>query len=204
VLVDELGLERKRDTRFGNLSGGQQQRLSIALALIGRPRIAILDELTTGLDPAARRETWQLIERVRDRGVTLLLITHFMEEAQRLCDRLAIFDRGRVVATDTPAGLVASAGDEHRLRFLPSAPVDPGPIAALPEVTEVRLDGDAVLVSGNGAVVHAVLSRLGRDGVVPNELRVDQPSLDDAFVRLTGRPFDDDDATAATAAEEHR
>ena len=106
-LLATLGLTEQREHRFDKLSGGQKQRLSIALALIGSPRVAVLDELTTGLDPQARRETWELIEDVRDAGVTVLLVTHFMEEAERLCDRIAVIDAGRVVALDTPAGLVA-------------------------------------------------------------------------------------------------
>ena len=101
-------MEKVRDTAFGRLSGGERQRLSIALALIGRPRIAILDELTTGLDPRARRATWALIEDIRARGVTILLVTHFMEEAERLCDRVAVIDRGRVVALDSPDALIAA------------------------------------------------------------------------------------------------
>ncbi len=108
TLLFRLGLEKVRDTAFGRLSGGERQRLSIALALIGRPRIAILDELTTGLDPRARRATWALIEDIRARGVTILLVTHFMEEAERLCDRVAVIDRGRVVALDSPDALIAA------------------------------------------------------------------------------------------------
>jgi ABC-2 type transport system ATP-binding protein len=104
-LLDELDLTGKRNTRYRRLSGGQKQRLSIALALIGRPRVAILDELTTGLDPVARRDTWDLIKRIRDQGVTIMLVTHFMEEAERLCDRVAIMHSGRVAATGTPAEL---------------------------------------------------------------------------------------------------
>jgi ABC-2 type transport system ATP-binding protein len=109
ALLAEMGLEEQRKTAFGKLSGGQKQRLSIALALVGNPRIAVLDELTTGLDPQARRDTWQLIRDVRDRGVTVVLVTHFMDEAERLCDRLAVLRSGEVVAIDTPAALVARA-----------------------------------------------------------------------------------------------
>ncbi|MEO3743862.1 ABC transporter ATP-binding protein [Plantactinospora sp. B5E13] len=109
TLLEEVGLAEKRNTVFGRLSGGQKQRLSIALALVGSPRIAVLDELTTGLDPQARRDTWQLIRDVRDRGVTVVLVTHFMDEAERLCDRLAVVRAGEVVAIDTPANLVAGA-----------------------------------------------------------------------------------------------
>ncbi|KIX78355.1 sulfate ABC transporter ATPase, partial [Streptomyces sp. MBRL 601] len=108
ALAERLGLTEKLSTRFAKLSGGQKQRLFIALALIGNPRVVVLDELTTGLDPRARRETWALIEEVRDSGVTVLLVTHFMEEAQRLCDRIAVIDKGRVAALDTPAGWSAA------------------------------------------------------------------------------------------------
>src|ERR1700754_1529138 len=110
ALAAALGLDAIRNTRFGKLSGGQKQRLSIALALIGNPRVAVLDELTTGLDPRARRETWKLIEEVRSRGVTILLVTHFIDEAERLCDRVAVIDAGRVVAIDSPEALARRAG----------------------------------------------------------------------------------------------
>ncbi|MDG4823888.1 ABC transporter ATP-binding protein [Asanoa sp. WMMD1127] len=109
ALMAALGLDSIRNTRFSKLSGGQQQRLSIALALIGNPRVAVLDELTTGLDPRARRETWRLIEDVRASGVTILLVTHFMDEAERLCDRVAVIEAGRVRAVDTPAALIKRA-----------------------------------------------------------------------------------------------
>ncbi|RSN38066.1 ABC transporter ATP-binding protein [Amycolatopsis sp. WAC 01416] len=109
-LLAKLGLTEQRNQYFGKLSGGQKQRVSIALALVGRPEVAVLDELTTGLDPHARRDTWKLVETVRDTGVTVLLVTHFMDEAERLCDRLAIFDAGRVVATGTPGELRDRAG----------------------------------------------------------------------------------------------
>ncbi|WP_434971539.1 ABC transporter ATP-binding protein [Micromonospora peucetia] len=109
ALMDELGLAAKRNTVFAKLSGGQKQRLSIALALVGNPSVAILDELTTGLDPQARRDTWELVRQVRDRGVTVVLVTHFMDEAERLCDRLAVVAAGRVVAVDTPRSLIAGA-----------------------------------------------------------------------------------------------
>lgn len=104
-LLDTLDLTEKRNTRYRRLSGGQKQRLSIALALVGRPQVAILDELTTGLDPVGRRDTWALINDIRNQGVTIMLVTHFMEEAERLCDRVAILDAGRVAATGTPAAL---------------------------------------------------------------------------------------------------
>ena len=110
LLLEMLGLTAHRKQSYKKLSGGQKQRLSIALALVGKPRIAVFDELTTGLDPNARRATWRLVENVRSRGVTVLLVTHFMEEAERLCDRVAVIDGGRVIGLDTPAGIVAAAG----------------------------------------------------------------------------------------------
>lgn len=184
-LVVRLGLEDRRDAEFGTLSGGQKQRLSVALALVGRPRIAVLDELTTGLDPQARRDTWDLVEGIRDSGVTVLLVTHFMEEAERLCDRLAVIDAGRVVAIDTPAGLVSRVDSEQRVRFRPSRPVDEALFRELDEVTDVRLHGGRFVITGRGNLLHAVTSVLARNHVVAAELRVDQASLDDAFVSLT-------------------
>lgn len=112
-LLTQLGLDAHRDIAFGKLSGGLRQRLSIALAMVGNPEVAILDELTTGLDPHARQETWQLVESVRASGVTIVLVTHFMDEAQRLCDRLVLLDQGRVVATGTPAELLADTGQPN-------------------------------------------------------------------------------------------
>ena len=166
ALLRELDLLDARDTPFGKLSGGMQQRLSIALALVGDPEIAILDELTTGLDPQARRETWELVERVRDRGVTIVLVTHFMEEAERLADRVALIDAGRVVAIDTPAALSSRAGGEQRIRFRPSRPLAPAELDEL---------GDAV---------RAVLER---HAVGAGDLRIDGGGLDEAFVALTGK-----------------
>ena len=155
-LLTDLGLADSRKAKFGKLSGGQKQRLSVALALIGNPKIAILDELTTGLDPQARRDTWQLIEDVRDSGVTVILVTHFMEEAERLADRIAVIDEGRLVALDTPAGIVSRVDAEQRLRFRPSAPIDDGLLTGLPEVRTVSRHGQTVEVAGTGNLVQAV------------------------------------------------
>ncbi|MEV7780749.1 ABC transporter ATP-binding protein [Kitasatospora sp. NPDC088351] len=185
-LITDWGLEQKRDSRFGQLSGGQKQRLSIALALVGNPRIAVFDELTTALDPRARRDTWELIERVRAQGVTVLLVTHFMEEAERLCDRIAVIREGRLVALDTPAGLISAADTQQRLRFTPSAPLDDTLLTALPEVTSVTRTNSRVTVTGTENLVYAVVSALARHGIVPGELRLEQPTLEDAFVKLTG------------------
>jgi len=186
-LMRDLGLQDRRSARFGTLSGGQKQRLSIALALVGSPEIAVLDELTTGLDPHARRDTWGLIEQVRDRGVTVLLVTHSMDEAERLCDRVAVIDAGRVVAVDSPAGLVARVHGEQRIRFRPLAPLDDALLTALPEVTSVTRSGAQVAVTGTGGMLQAVTAVLARRQIVAAELRLEQASLDDAFVALTGR-----------------
>jgi ABC-2 type transport system ATP-binding protein len=187
ALMDTLGLKDKSKTPFGKLSGGQKQRLSIALALLGSPRVAVLDELTTGLDPQARRDTWELIEGVRDRGVTIVLVTHFMEEAERLCDRVALIDAGKVVAIDTPAGLAGRVEAGQRIQFRPSVPFDDALLAQLPEVTHVIRRGDVVLVTGNDDALNAVTSVLARNQIVAHQLRVDQASLEDAFLALTGK-----------------
>jgi ABC-2 type transport system ATP-binding protein len=186
ALVDRLGLTRRRDTRFGKLSGGQQQRLAIVLALLGRPRVAVLDELTTGLDPQSRRNTWELVEQVRDDGVTVVLVTHFMEEAERLCDRIALIDAGKVVAVDTPSGLVERTRAPQVIRFRPSEPVDEALLRGLPEVTSVVQRDGRVEITGTGDVLATVTTALAQRRIVAAELRVTQPRLDDAFVALTG------------------
>jgi ABC-2 type transport system ATP-binding protein len=189
-LLETLGLADKSATPYRKLSGGQKQRLSIALALVGNPRIAVLDELTTGLDPQARRDTWDLIEGIRDRGVTIVLVSHFMEEAERLCDRVALIDKGRVVAIDTPAGLAQRVEVTQRIQFRPSARLDDALLTGLPEVTSVIHRGDGVVVTGTGNVLNAVISVLARNQIVAQQLRVDQANLEDAFLELTGRHDD--------------
>jgi ABC-2 type transport system ATP-binding protein len=185
TLMDVLGLADKAGTRFKKLSGGQKQRLSIALALVGNPRVAVLDELTTGLDPQARRDTWELIEGVRDRGVTIVLVSHFMEEAERLCDRVAVIDSGLVVAIDTPAALAERVETEQRIQFRPSAPLDDALLTSLPEVTSVLHRGEVVVVTGNNDAINAVMSVLARNHIVAQQLRVEQANLEDAFLALT-------------------
>jgi len=187
ALLEVLGLADKAGTTFKKLSGGQKQRLSIALALVGNPRVAVLDELTTGLDPQARRDTWELIERVRDRGVTIVLVSHFMEEAERLCDRVALIDSGRVVVVDTPAALAERVETEQRIQFRPSVPIDDALLASLPEVTHVLHRGEVVVVTGNSNALNAVVSMLARNQIVAEQLRVEQASLEDAFLALTGK-----------------
>jgi ABC-2 type transport system ATP-binding protein len=189
-LVETLGLADKHRAYYRSLSGGQRQRLSVALALIGDPKIAVLDEMTTGLDPQARRDTWQLIEGVRDRGVTIVLVTHFMEEAERLCDRVALIDHGRIAALDTPAHLTTRAQGGKSVRFVPSAPFDDGLLTALPDVTRVEHEGQRVIVTGAGELVNTVILALHGAGVEARDVQLDASNLEDAFVRLTGTHLD--------------
>lgn len=187
ALMERVGLADRRNTAYGKLSGGQQQRLSIALALVGNPRVAILDELTTGLDPQARRETWELIRQIRADGVTIVLVTHFMEEAERLCDRLALIDSGRLVAVDSPSGLISRIDRPQRVRFRPSRAFDDAVLGVLPEVGEVRHDGALIEVTGTGDLLLAIATALASVEVVPADLRLEQATLDDAFLALTGK-----------------
>ena len=183
--AERLGLADHLDQRFGTLSGGQQQRLSIALALVGRPRVAILDELSTGLDPRARREVWSLVRDLRDRGTTVLLVTHGMEEAEELCDRVAIIDAGSVRAIGTPAELIGGAAAATVTSFEPSEPVDLVALRELEGVADVRADAGRVTVTGAEDAAVAVLARLASRGVVPHCLRVVDGSLDSAYLDLT-------------------
>jgi ABC-2 type transport system ATP-binding protein len=193
-LAERLGLTDRLTTRFGKLSGGQKQRLFIALALIGNPRVVVLDELTTGLDPRARRDTWQLIEDVRAGGVTVLLVTHFMEEAQRLCDRIAVIDKGRVAALDTPSGLIRRSAGATVISFTPSAPLDERDLDALPALASVEHKEGRITLSGTDETVNAVITLLARHHITAHQLRVVDATLDDAFLDLT------DDRTKETAA----
>ncbi|MGW6895125.1 ABC transporter ATP-binding protein [Streptomyces sp. NBC_01727] len=185
ALAERLGLHTKLTTRFAKLSGGQKQRLSIALALVGNPRVVVLDELTTGLDPRARRDTWRLIEEVRDSGVTVLLVTHFMEEAQRLCDRVAVIDKGKVVALDTPSGLISRAGSTTAISFTPSQPLATGDLAELPGAASAEQKGGRIVINGTDETVNAVISLLARHRITAHQLRVSEATLDDAFLDLT-------------------
>ncbi|GAA2728305.1 ABC transporter ATP-binding protein [Actinocorallia aurantiaca] len=191
-LLDDWGLAELRNARFGKLSGGQKQRLFIALALVGGPEVAFLDELTTGLDPQARRATWELIKKVRASGVTVILVSHFMDEVEELCDRVAVVDRGGVVALDTPAGLIDGVDADHQMRFtlMDGETRDPAALLGdLPGVTGVVRDGKRVTVTGRGDFATAVTSVLARELIPVADLRIDKRTLDDAFVALTGRSF---------------
>ena len=191
ALARRLGLGEKLDAQYRHLSGGQKQRLSVALALIGNPEIAVLDELTTGLDPQARREVWGLIESVRDSGVTIVLVTHFMDEAERLCDRIALIDDGTVIATDTPAGLAVSARRGQVLRFRTAEPTpDDGArvtalLGGLASVDDATFSRGEFVVRGREDVVVDVVLTLREVGIRPVDVEVARTTLEDAFVQLT-------------------
>ncbi|MBV9380541.1 MAG: ABC transporter ATP-binding protein [Streptosporangiaceae bacterium] len=189
-LMERWGLAARQKAAFASLSGGQKQRLFIALALVGQPEVVFLDELTSGLDPGARRATWDLIRQIRAQGATVVLVSHFMDEVEELCDRVAILDRGRIAALDTPAALVDRAGTEYRLRFRPVGPLDEASLALLPGVSSVKRDGTQVAVTGTGDFAAAVTAELARRRVLAAELRIDGRSLDTAYVALTGQTLD--------------
>lgn len=190
ALMERFGLEGKERARYGSLSGGQKQRLAAILALVGSPEIAILDELTTGLDPAARRSTWETIEAIQGSGVTVVLVTHFMDEAERLCDRIMVIVDGRAVTTGTPSELIGKAGFEHTLRFYPSEPVPDELLASLSDVTGIRRNGRQVSVSGTGDVVYSVILALAQRQIVAHDLQIEQASLEDAYLALTNGEVD--------------
>jgi ABC-2 type transport system ATP-binding protein len=183
-LLESLGIKQLDNSSFKNLSGGQKQRVSIALALVGNPKLAILDELTTGLDPEARREIWSLIERMRDRGVTVILVTHFMDEAERLCDRLALINHGMVVALDTPEAIAAAAAGS-RVRFVPSQPVGDETLRAISGVKQIERKERYVTVTGTGDLAGSLINALAAIGVHVSDLEARSGNLDDAFIKLT-------------------
>jgi len=187
-LLEQLGLSEKHDASFINLSGGQKQRLFIALALVNDPDLVFLDELTTGLDPQARRAMWDLVQGIRERGKTVFLTTHYMEEAERLCDRVAIIDHGRIVALDTPENLIHSLGAENRVIFGTDGAFDVEVLRQVPGVTRVEQIGERVIIYGQKeGLVGVVVNVLEAGGVRFRDLRTEQPSLEDVFLALTGR-----------------
>jgi ABC-2 type transport system ATP-binding protein len=198
--VDEVivtvQLQEKRAARVGQLSGGQRQRLALACALVGDPALLFLDEPTTGLDPQSRRQLWELIERFKAGGRAILLTTHYMEEAERLCDRVAIVDHGRVIALGTPRELVASLSAEHVVEFAaaPGAPVSEEALRRVKGVeAAVGRDGIyRVRVGELHRTVPALLAELHRQGVQLTELRTHSATLEDVFVELTGRHLRDE------------
>jgi ABC-2 type transport system ATP-binding protein len=185
ALLEQWGLGEKRKSSFSSLSGGQRQRLFIALALVNNPELVFLDEMTTGLDPAARHVAWDLIRTVRDNGTTVTLVTHFMEEAEKLCDRVAIIDHGRVIAMDTPQGLINKYGSEVRVIFTSENPDLPW-LAEIPQVKGVTKRGHRFEVEGSGPVLALVAAALVEHGITPPDLRVEQSTLEDVFLKLTG------------------
>jgi ABC-2 type transport system ATP-binding protein len=190
TLLDQWGLAEKRDASFSSLSGGQRQRLFIALALVSDPEVVFLDEMTTGLDPAARRVAWDLIERIRDRGTTVVLVTHFMDEAERLCDRVAVMDKGRIVALDTPRGLVVRYDPLEQVVFsCPDCELDW--LRGVPGAQGVTRRGQRVVVEGTGPLLAYVAAALVEHGLAPDDLRVIEPSLEDVFLKLTGHLVED-------------
>ena len=192
--IQKVQLEEKRDARVGNLSGGQKQRLALACALVGDPDLLFLDEPTTGLDPQARRQLWDLIEEFKLAGRTILLTTHYMEEAERLCDRVAIMDHGKVISQGTPRELIASIGVEHVVEFSTGTTLDLAGIGGIPGVRDVRSENGGVLmqVTELHQAVPALLAELGRQGVPLTELRTHSATLEDVFVHLTGRHLRDE------------
>ena len=190
-LLVEIGLDEKRDTAFAKLSGGQKQRLFIALALLPDPQLIFLDELTTGLDPQARHAIWELISDVRGRGKTIILTTHFMEEAEHLCDRIALLDYGKIVALDTPDALIRRLGSETRIIFRMDGVLPSELEQLLPNGCRVEVNGEEVTIYGKNAaktpLVSEVVRLLSEQGVSFRDLRTEQPNLEDVFLSLTGR-----------------
>jgi ABC-2 type transport system ATP-binding protein len=189
-LLEQWGLAEKRKSSFSSLSGGQRQRLFVALALVNRPEVVFLDEMTTGLDPAARRTAWDLIRAIRENGTTVVLVTHFMDEAEQLCDRLAVVDQGRIVATDTPQGLITTYASQIRVIFSTDLP-DLSWLEEIPQVSRVIRQGRRVEVEGNGPVLAMVAAALVDHGIIPADLRAEQPTLEDVFLSITGRTIRD-------------
>jgi len=187
-MAERLGLGPKLDARYAQLSGGQKQRLAIALALVGRPRVALLDELSTGLDPASRREVWSLVEDHRAAGTTIVLVSHLMEEAQRLCDRLALVDGGRIRALDTPEGLVGASSAPTTMAFTPDGILDLEELRGVEGVADVRDRGGRIELQADDAAVLAVLGLLARRDVLPQGLRVVDSTLDQAYLNLVAGP----------------
>lgn len=186
-LLEQWGLAEKRDTRFRNLSGGQKQRLFIALALVNRPELVFLDEITTGLDPQARRLTWDLVREIRASGATVLLVTHSMEEAEKLCDRVAIIDGGHVVAIDSPEALVREGEPEGSVLLTGVEGFDPSVLREVEGVNRTEWDGDKLVVYGSGALLPRVIVALDRHGITPSGVTVGRRTLEDVFVEKTGR-----------------
>ena len=190
-LLAQWGLEEKWNTRFKNLSGGQKQRLFIALSLVNEPELVLLDEITTGLDPQARRLTWDLVRGIRDGGTTVVLVTHSMEEAEELCDRVAIIDRGRVVALDSPEALIRGLPTEASVRLGGLDAEAAEALRPLAGVSRVESEGDEVVVYGGGPLLVRVVVELDRHGITPSDVGIGKPTLEDVFLEKTGKKIRD-------------
>ena len=191
-LLDQLGLADKRDAWFMTLSGGQQQRLFIALALINDPELVFLDELTTGLDPQARRAIWDLVRGIRARGKTVFMTTHLMEEAERLCDRVAIIEHGRIIDVDVPQRLVDRHCPERTVVLVTEDPLAEERFRALPRVDQVRRSDFRFTIRGRGDdFVTEVIQCLAEHQVRVRDFRTELPSLEDVFLKLTGHSIRD-------------
>ena len=188
-------LEEKANARFAKLSGGQKQRLSVACSLVGDPELLFLDEPTTGLDPVSRRQIWEGIRAFKERGGSVLITTHYMDEAHRLCDRVAIIDHGKVIALDTPARLVATLGAEHVVEFRTERAPDVARLESLPAVRSVRVDDGTVslTVAEVHRAVPALLGELQHQGLDLTNLVTHHATLEDVFVAMTGRRLEADE-----------
>jgi len=195
-VLDELALSEKADAWVGKLSGGQRQRLAIATALVGNPRILFLDEPTTGLDPQSRRQVWEIVRRFQADGGTVLLTTHYMDEAERLCDYISIIDHGKVIAAGTPPELISGVGGHHRVKFALSGdpPHSAGLWRTLPGVGAVQIDDGvtALTVDEPHRTIPALLAVVEQNGWRLSQLTTRQSSLEDVFVNLTGRHLRED------------
>jgi len=189
-LLHTLSLEDKADSRFKKLSGGLQQRTAIALALVNDPVMLFLDELTTGLDPQARRNAWDFVEKIRKEGKTVFLTTHYMEEAEKLCDRVGIIDYGKIIALDTPRNLVANLGTESKITFsVEDKDVDTANLAALKGVSrlEEAEDGFILYTRDENTTLQELVRLADKQNFRLSKLRMESPNLDDVFLNLTGR-----------------
>jgi ABC-2 type transport system ATP-binding protein len=199
--MEQVALTEKASAYVGKLSGGQRQRLAVACALVGEPELLFLDEPTTGLDPQSRRQLWDILRGFRSQGRTILLTTHYMDEAERLCDRVAIVDHGRVIALGSPAELIAQLGGEHLIEFAlnDGVALDEGVLRALPAVMSVRREAEAycLAVTAPHIAVPALLQRLQSEHRDLARLTTRHASLEDVFVTLTGRHLRDEEPGSA-------